>query len=186
MISDTILLNSYYNWISSLAISDELTRRKYSMLLQNLYDTPFTYILDLDKNRAIDGVELRYRFGSLFSYNVSEINSMSSDRQCSVLEMMVALALRIEEQIMKNQIDENNTSTWFIEMLKNLKLLDMMNDQFDSSYFERCINTFMDRDYSPNGYGGLFTVESPRQDMRNTEIWYQCMWHLEELIRKEN
>jgi hypothetical protein len=44
----------------------------------------------------------------------------------------------------------------------------------------------MDRDYSPNGYGGLFTVESPRQDMRNTEIWYQCMWHLEELIRKEN
>lgn len=176
----------YFSWISLLAIKDDEVRNRYSILLENLWRTPFVYIIPLDENRAIDGTRLRYRFGYLHGYTEEEIyNGIDNGRPCSVLEMMVALAFRSEEHIMQNPSNGDRTSQWFIDMLDNLRLLSMTNDNFDENYFGRCMHIFMSREYSPNGRGGLFTVKYPRRDMRYTEIWYQCMWYFEELMKEE-
>ena len=66
-------------------------------------------------------------------------------------------------------------------MLVSLGLTFMDNELFDSEYFEQRIHIFLNRQYSFNGSGGLFTVNNPRQDMREVEIWYQCMWYLESI-----
>ena len=41
------------------------------------------------------------------------------------------------------------------------------------------IKRFLDRDYEPNGKGGLFTIKNCRQDLRKVEIWYQLCWYLD-------
>lgn len=183
---EVTILNLYYNWICSIAISNADDRRMYSTLLTSLWNTPFMYTLPLDENRETDGINMRYLFGNVHGYPEEVIRYEIDDRPCSVLEMMVALACRSEEQIMQDPLDGNRTSYWFMEMIETLKLSQMTNDKFDYVYFERCMTTFLNRLYLPNGYGGLFKVDNPRRDMRDTEIWYQCMWHLEEYLKKQS
>ena len=51
----------YSCWLSTLIFGDK--RHRYSKLLDILHVTPFRYVLDMDKNREMDGIALRYRFG---------------------------------------------------------------------------------------------------------------------------
>lgn len=179
------IFEEYYDWICSIAISNNELRQAYSKLLRGLWDTPFVYSLSLDKNREIDGLSLRYKFGIDFSYPYDAVRTLDM-RPCSVLEMMVALAYRCETQIMQNQTGDDRTSFWFMEMVTNLRLATMTDENFDPEYFEKCMNTLLTRSYTPNGYGGLFVVENPREDMRETDIWYQCMWYLEEYLQRRS
>ena len=87
---------------------------------------------------------------------------------------------------MQNQTGDDRTSFWFMEMVTNLRLATMTDENFDPEYFEKCMNTLLTRSYTPNGYGGLFVVENPREDMRETDIWYQCMWYLEEYLQRRS
>ena len=48
------------------------------------------------------------------------------------------------------------------------------------AYAKEVIFRFLHRQYKPNGEGGLFTLEHPKYDLRNEEIWYQAMWYLDE------
>ena len=45
---------------------------------------------------------------------------------------------------------------------------------------EPILARFMDRDYEPNGAGGLFTITRTSIDMRAIDIWYQLMSWLNE------
>jgi hypothetical protein len=98
------------------------------------------------------------------------------DRPCTVLEMMVALAIR-QEQIMDDPEIGNRTDIWFMEMIESLGLEHMKNGHFDELFTEYVIQTFMNREYSPIGEGGLYTVDCGH-DMRDEEIWYQMSLYL--------
>ena len=148
----------------------------YNMLLKYLNKKKFTYILPLDENRLLDGLDLRFRFADENSYYI--------DGDCSVLEMMVALSLRCEEHIMSDDEIGNRTGRWFWEMIDNLGLESMYDDNFDKVYADKIIYRFLNREYEPNGDGGLFTVHNRNVDLRKVEIWYQLMWYLDEVIGK--
>ena len=66
-------------------------------------------------------------------------------------------------------------------MIENMGLRYMTNDQIDEEVVYDTVNRVLDRDYGPHGEGGLFTVRNPREDLRDTEIWYQMCWWLNEL-----
>ena len=36
----------------------------------------------------------------------------------------------------------------------------------------------MNREYEPNGKGGLFTIRGCEEDLTEVEIWYQLNWYL--------
>ena len=133
-------------------------------------------MLPLDENRLLDGLDLRFRFADENSYYI--------DGDCSVLEMMVALSLRCEEHIMSDDEIGNRTGRWFWEMIDNLGLESMYDDNFDKVYADKIIYRFLNREYEPNGDGGLFTVRNRNVDLRKVEIWYQLMWYLDEVIGK--
>ena len=137
----------------------------------------------MDGNRAEDGVELRYRFGSECGFDNSAVADCLDDKDCSVLEMMVALAIRCEEHIMDNPDIGDRTGKWFLDMIVNLGLEKMTDDRFDKRYVERILHRFLNREYGRNGDGGLFTVHHSRIDMRSVEIWYQAMWYLDEVLK---
>jgi hypothetical protein len=95
------------------------------------------------------------------------------DGPCSILEMMVALANRCEETIMDDPDIGNRRDQWFWGMIKSLGLGDMYDTRYDEYYVEDVVVRFLDRDYEPDGHGGLFTVKNAYRDMRDIEIWNQ-------------
>lgn len=191
----TLLTELYFNWIIHKVVPDEDDINRYSVLFHELLRTEFYAIIDRDGNRASDGLDLRNQF--LAEYDET-LTSMSPDdayrvydeylglRNCSVLEVMVALALRVESTIMYDPDSGDRSSIWFMDMVRSLRLENMTNGNFNYIYFKECMNNFLNRNYEYNGYGSLFTVYNPKQDMRNTEIWYQCMRYLDNVVNSIN
>ena len=175
----------YFNWMYKLVCGNKhYNSIAYHKLLHALHNTEFTFLIDKDKNRASDGIDLRYQFGYECGYSNDEIASYLDIRPCSVLEMMIALSLNGEQHIMDDPKYGNRTGQWFWNMIVNLGLSNMNDDNFDETYFNRVMQIFLNREYSPNGRGGLFTVHNSPADMRTVEIWYQFMWYLNEFLEE--
>ena len=170
----------YFNWMCDL-----VDARRYSQLLSFLHTVEFTYDIPNDGNRAADGVELRYRFGREFGYSDAAVCAELDTVNCSVLEMMVALANRCEEQIMSNTEYGNRTGKWFHIFLTNLGLDGMTDGYFDIEYASSVIERFINHEYDRNGRGGLVTTTDDREDMRTIEIWNQLMRYLVERYSNE-
>lgn len=172
----------YFNWLYDIVCHDRFSDEvSYRRLLSYLYYMNFRYTIERDENRACDGVDLRLRY---YDYvhnsggDVFWIERYLDGRPCNVLEMMVALAIRCEEDIMDDPRIGDRTSQWFWEMIVNLGVGSMTDDRFDERYVEEVIETFLNRKYEPDGRGGLFTVRNCDTDLRKVEIWYQLCWYL--------
>lgn len=181
------LNDEYFNWMYQLVSVDtpHPENKSYSKLLHYLYEVDFYYILPMDANRASDGINLRYRFGYEKCYQEPVIAGFLDDRPCSVLEMIFALALRCEEQIMWDPDIGNRLGLWFWDMINSLGLISMDDSKFDAEYTDDVIFRFMDRKYAHDGEGGLFTIKKCKYDLRDIEIWWQLNWHLNEVIKME-
>ena len=117
------LNDAYFNWMYQLVFDGRYSKRlSYQKLLRELHRIEFTYSIPMDGNRAEDGVDLRYRFGYENGYSSSMVSTYLDNRTCSVLEMMIALAIRCEEHIMDDPDIGNRTGQWFWNMIVNLLL----------------------------------------------------------------
>ena len=166
----------YFEWMFDLVCEGRFAENySYEKLLSYLHEVEFTYIMPKDSDRAADGIDLRYRF----AYDIGCPYADSHlDGPCSVLEMMIALAIRCEECIMDDPIYGNRTGQWFWRMITNLGLGEMMDSRFDRYYVEETVDAFLNRDYAPDGTGGLFTVKYCDYDLRHVEIWSQMCYFL--------
>ena len=182
MVRDDVL-NEYFDWMCQI-VSDKqyIGDRSYRKLLSKLHNIPFTYTIDMDGNRAADGIDLRYRFGYERNYEDYIIASFLDDKPCSVLEMIVALALRCET-IMEDPDYGDRTGEWFWGMIESLGLESMDDTSFNRNYVDDVIDIFLSRDYGRDGRGGLFTIKHPKRDLRTVEIWYQMNWYLDSILK---
>lgn len=171
---------TYFDWLCALVPPERHGHKVSYKMLRLLFDTDFTYAIENDKNRAADGVYLRYRFAIDFGYGDVEpyLNG-----PCTVLEMMVALAVRCEEHIMDDPDMGNRTGHWFWSMIDSMGLGYVRDSSFRVYAVEEAVDRFLNRDYEPNGKGGLFTIKNCRYDLRDVEIWYQMCWYLDEILR---
>lgn len=176
------IINEYFEWMSDLVCDEKYVKNvSYRKLLMHLHSTNFRYPLNIpnDGNRAGDGVGLRYKFACDRGYDNIGLYLKGP---CSVLEMMVALAVRCEEHIMEDVDLGNRTGQWFWDMIDNLGLYQMSDDYFNKKEVTEAITRFLDRKYRDDGAGGLFTVPDCPYDLRNVEIWYQMCWYLNNFI----
>lgn len=153
----------------------------FRKLLTKLHDIEFTWVLPMDRNRADDGLNLRYQFAyetGYESYMAEYING-----PCSVLEMMVALAIDIEEDIMDDPAYGDRTGQWFWAMIVSLGLGGMNDRRYDDRLVGDVVGNFLRRDYEPDGSGGLFTVRHCDRDLRDMEIHIQRNYYLNTFIR---
>lgn len=177
---------AYLSWLLSTVFSDEFEKSEYSNLMNILVNINFDPSIDMDTNRAIDGQNLRYYWAVYyFDKNVTEeeLYDLFGNEQCSFLEMMVALCIRIEN-IMCDERYGNRTYIWFKDMLTSLGLQEFKNNKFDINAIYNAISKFNSRDYSPTGKGGLFTINTDK-DMREYELWYQMNFYVEEKDKEE-
>lgn len=177
------LINEYFEWMYQLVCDNPYANdRSYRLLLTTLSDIDFTYTLPMDGNRADDGIDLRYRFGYECNHSDAMIASYLDDMPCSVLEMMIALAIRCEDHIMCDPDIGDRTGKWFWDMIDSLGLLDMHDGKFNACIVYEIIDIFLNREYERNGKGGLFTVKHCTKDMRSIEIWYQLHRYLDDIL----
>ena len=84
---------------------------QYFELLYQLYRTEFYSIVPNDDNRALDGVKLRDKYGF-----------PKVDVPCNLFEMLVALAIRCDEDILYNPEYGDRSKDWFWMMMTNIGL----------------------------------------------------------------
>lgn len=149
-------------------------RRGYVLLMDQLHITPFIFVLARDGNRATDGVLLREEF-----YRENDIDYGVYDHRddCHVLEMLVALSVRIEEEYTGDGAG-NRPDIIFWELIQNLGL-DVYDDrEFDSEEVEYILDRWMEREFDYNGRGSIFPIRRPIRDQRDVEIWSQMNEYL--------
>lgn len=176
------IYDAYFRWLVSQVGSQVM----YNSLLRLLHMTAFHYIMPMDRNRFDDGLYLRHRFA-----NAANLPSKTVDitkAPCSILEMMVALAARCEDNIMADDEIGNRTGVWFWEMIDSLGLSVYTDSQIELEGAEPVLDIlrrFNLRAYEPDGRGGLFRTDRKDIDMRSLEIWDQAMMHFNEVAKQE-
>ena len=166
--------NEYFEWIYDLVGGDRQSAyMSYRKLLMYLHDVEFRYINPRDEARFYDGIDLRRNYALDTRRDISE----HLDGPCTMLEMMVALAIRCED-IMDNPNFGDRTGQWFWGMIINLGLGSMTDNRFRMDEAEQIVEKFMNRRYTRDGKGGLFTVRDTQDDFRKLEIAHQMYRYL--------
>lgn len=184
----------YFNWLCSMVHIDDYCGMSWYVLAKILHNIEFYWTVSNDDNRAADGIRLRQTWLNMMESEANDLGvgiSVPLDAltgPCTVFEMMVALASRIESDIMQSDELGNRTSAWFWDMLYNL-LWDYDITVFRDNEIttkagaivRRLITKLLDRDYDFNGNGGLFPLgPNTDVDQREVEIWYQAQYWLVE------
>lgn len=173
--------DDYFEWMYDMVCDGRYARENsYRKLLNYLHNTEFVWLIPRDVNRAEDGIELRYRFAY---YNGMDDEQVREELQgpCSLLEMILALAIRCENDIMDDTAVGDRTGQWFWKMITNLGLGGMTDRRFDSIYVADTVDRFLNREYDADGHGGLFVVRNCPYDLRDEEIWTQMTWFLDSI-----
>lgn len=183
MIYDDIR-DEYFEWLFDIVCEDRFSNDiSFRKLLTHLHRTEFQYSIANDQNRAEDGISLRYRF-ALLTGREAEAGYVcnSLDGPCSILEMMIALAIRCEETITDDPRFGDRTGQWFWGMIVNLDLGRMTDDRYNAEYVDDVLYRFIKRKYDYDGKGGLFTIRHCDRDMTKTAIWFQLQRYLDGLV----
>ena len=165
----------YFEWLCNLA-SVERSGYTYYFLFNDLHLIDFFTKIERDNNRVEDGLQLRKEFGC------EDILT----GPCSVLEMIIALARRMDGIMYDNEIGPE-PDYWFWRMMENLGLdryfdCEEYISEDKNSEIQNIICTLLERRYSWNGRGGLFPLKDNGylKDQRKVEIWYQMQSYLVE------
>lgn len=178
--------DEYFDWLCELVCKNRYDRdMTYYKLLEHLHETRFSFRLLGDSDRAHDGMALRHRFAlireELYDHEYDYIIECLYG-PCSVLEMMIALAIRCEEEYMTDTKYGDRTAQWFWRMIVNLGLGSMTDNLYQSKTVEDIIDSFLNRDFEPDGRGGLFTIKNCARDLRRVDIWTSLMWYLDTMM----
>ena len=164
-------MNTYIRWVlkDKLGLNEKEIRNNLC-LVRALSEVEFTWRHPMDENRAIDGLDLRRDF----EYETGDFLDKSSGLLpgCSMFEMLAALAIRCENQLMRNSLLGDRTSKWFFEFLDNLGILDC--DERDVEHIVDACEQFAD------GRKDMFPLKKKGIKQKNEQIWKQLMAYLNE------
>ena len=161
----------YFEWLYDQVGSEK--RETYRDMLLTLYYITFRSRIPNDINRATDGIGLRLLFQKETGISMT---FHEENRPCNVLEMLIALAVRMTFFTVfdpADMDDEDGPIDNFWLMISNLGL----KPHTDRKNVE-IINNFITRDYMSNGHGGLFPLRNPRENQREVELWYQMQEYI--------
>lgn len=175
--------SEYCTWLVNYIAGEQ-----YLKLLELLHEIEFFWSVNYDENRAKDGIDLRYRF---YTEHGVPYSDYISEYPCSVFEMLVGLAIAIENFIMYDPMYGDRTPEWFWLMVNNLGIAFSDRD-FNGTRkrsnamrvdIRRRVDNMMTHNYDPHGNGSLFPVRETDEDMRRIELWDQAnIYAIEKLI----
>jgi hypothetical protein len=169
------LNDKYFKWLLGILGFKEFTSCRYISMLSYLYSVDFKLtdpIVGHDDNRLNDGFELRADYSN--SFTDPDLPDIFGE-PVSVLEVLVAFARRIDDDIMYD--GTLHASKWFFIMIDNLGMTNFTDDRLGIDWtiddVEQIINIWMSRQFDFDGTGSIFPVKTTTFDQRNVEMWYQ-------------
>lgn len=181
---------SYYKWLCELSGMD-------GVLAQMFFQTDFRWddgIPD-DANRAKESKEeLREKYARHI-LNIDDESNISTDDRTKidrvvrsilgpacVFEVLVMIAKNIDD--MMNMEEEPHISEYFERLMMNVGFDFYDEEDYDvnpekvTKYWENCLDRWLDREYLPDGEGGLFPLAvdlmgEKRYDQRKRSLWEQ-------------
>lgn len=157
----------YFKWLCGLVECPE----EYVTLLQCLDGEEFRFSVELDGNRAVDGVMLREEYGG--AENVRRFGP------CTVLEMLIGTLRRADDEYVIDPEIELSVE-WFWETLAQMDLLrfaDPMGLSYGRAWdvrdVRKRVDRAMDREYDRDGADGFWYVPGARSDWRKMDLWGQ-------------
>lgn len=168
------ILNDYEEHLMEIVEDKGHPMADYSLLIECLFRIPFESFHPMDNNRISDAKSMREEIISN-EYRTSRIDAtVVSDRYISVLEVLIALARRMENDILCDPMEEiDHTSDHFWVFLRNLDIEKYSNDNYKELNIRDKVEKWVRREYGKDGFGSIFPMKKPRNDMRKIEIWDQ-------------
>ena len=159
----------YFKWLIDML--DKKMVKKYSSLLLHLYKDYFieSPLAPMDVHRARDGIGLRTRFIQENKFGDEQLEELKYD-DCSWLEMLIALSIRIDDQLMFDMNLGNRTDKWFWLIIEQMDLDIYDEEHYIYTEVRNKLNKFIKREYENGGKNGIFKCN---YDVREVEIWYQ-------------
>lgn len=176
IVSDDLLIQEYFEYICEVLHCDSNGEYyMFSQLIERLWKTPYVTSNEYDLNRWSDGVSYRRQFAWKcdYPYSVIDRHPLLGNEDvfgCRMLEMMVALANKMEETLLDNW-KEDRTYIWFWRMVTSLRLYEFDDSRFESVAVDEIIDRFMRGLYAPDGTGDLFTIYELGYDCRDHQIF---------------
>jgi len=168
------LIDDYLDWLYFDVLHGTETRFKaYNSLFKALLDIPYIPLHPMDKNRFKDGLELREEYILGCSMGLTGFESRKNTKiedylpECSVLEMIIALSVRIEKDIMAPADGKNDYFRWFWGMICTLELDEFDEKHYDFGWIDKIISEFLE------GKRAIFEVKNPYKNVRDMQIWDQ-------------
>jgi len=149
----------------------------HELLLSHLHRIEFYSLVPNDDNRAEDGKRLREIF---VEEEGAHMGSHFFSKHCSVLEMLIGLAFRMEYQL-EGTHNALSACDCFWIFMKNLDLdwcdnFEYHQDAGDEA-IEQAIDILLERKYNFRGDGSLFPMRQRNvrgmKNRKKVEIWYQ-------------
>ena len=172
---------AYIQWLYAKVGGTDRKYNHFWRVIRRLYLKEFYSLVPNDDNRLQDGLALRGEFIEEYQYDPN-IVAHGFDFPCTVLEMLVAFARRIDFDIMWDPEIGDRSAFWFWKMLENAGV-DLK--RFSDEYFnEECIlelNKIVDRvltrRYDRNGNGSFFPISAKTRNYQRYELWHQMqLW----------
>lgn len=176
----------YLDWLCELVHGKD-PRESYSRMLGVLFTHSYSYdpwLFELEKDRTSDGLELRRKFVEDICIPRGEnpdaaLTMLGGTWSCSVLEMLVALAVRIDRDVL-GEGDRCDPTRWFWDMIRNLDVAipDSYFRDEDVVVIDKAVDRWLARAYEPDGTGGIFPIPGSPNDQRKELTWYQMHEYL--------
>lgn len=171
-------VRQYNQWLLEKIHGYDTQYSDFSKLLDLLSSIDYVYYAyhnGSDKDRYRDGLNLR----NIYSESTDDFYILSWAQDCSVLEMLIALAIKIDFGIMGIP-NKDNAYYWFWLMLENLGLIKFSDKKFDEHDARKIISDWLYRDIDFNGSGGIFPLKISETDQRNESTWSQLNYYINE------
>lgn len=175
--------DGYFYWLTRLIGVNDYGGKPYRMLCLALHETPYRAKILLDENRGKDGIYLRENY---LMETKSVSTPMALKAECTMLEMLVALACRMEYDD-----EDGSCQTWFWHMIRNLgldiftdTLMEHDNKEKVRESIAKITDIFMERRYNKDGRGGnIFVTNDGLRNLKMEPIWRQMCFYIEEFRR---
>ena len=167
----------WYDYEKYLLRSIGFNKKGYTKLLKYLHDIPYEWDNDVpfDENRGEDGVLQRFYFFKSIGLNNGEF-----EYPCSVLEMLIAFAVRFGTDWLGYDDDDmkDHYERIFWLFICNLALDVFYDDDFDEDRVNAKITIWLHRDYTSNGIGSLFPLKKRVKDFNKLEMYKQIFEYI--------
>jgi hypothetical protein len=166
----------YLEWLYQQAVGatrNANPAKSFWEMARQLYSTRFEWFISNDDNRAEDGKCLRDEF--LVEEDIHDVDRDWLDLDCSMLEMLIALARRASFD------SSGEPGDWFWKFLKTLELDKYSDLRYNTQVrqvIKQTVERVIYRKYERNGDGGLFPLRHANKDQRKVELWEQMSTYL--------